>query len=158
MNHPPEAKLTDPYDAMVWFGPEVVAPGELVVLQMILPRHFAGKKLVIPSKVGASFSIHDIVVAGQGQTQAQNPIPAAAFSERAVGVKLGLETNVPGSSLDLIVSNTSTEPKIFVAFIEGTEWIGDPANKFREVELNGQKYKIDENPVATATVVHRRAA
>ncbi len=156
MTNAAENLLTEPYDLPYWFGPEIVKPKELVVLQIVTSRHFAGKRLVIPSNVGLHFLVHDIVVAGNTQAMSANPIPAAAFSERAVGVSLGLDTNAPNSSLDLIVSNTSEEERIFVAFMEGTEWAGDPANKFRWEEFRGQKFKIDENPIPTAKVVHRR--
>jgi hypothetical protein len=156
MTNAAEVQLTDPYDVSYWFGPEIVGPKELVVFQIVTTRHFAGRKLVIPENVGVDFLVHDIVVAGASQAVSANPIPAPAFSERAMGVSLGLGTNAPNSSLDLIVSNTSDEPKIFVGFIEGTEWDGDPANKFRLEEFRGQKIKIDENPRVVSKIVHRR--
>jgi hypothetical protein len=151
-----EVQLADPYDTPYWFGPEIVGPKELVVFQIVTTRHFAGRRLVIPENVGIHFLVHDIVVAGASQAVVTNPIPGPAFSERAKGVSLGLDTNVPNSSLDLLVSNTSDEPKIFVAFMEGTEWEGDPANKFRLEEFRGQKFKIDENPRVVSKIVHRR--
>jgi hypothetical protein len=158
MTNVAENLFAEPYDIPYWFGPEIMKPKELIVLQIMTSRHFRGKRLVVPSNVGLHFFVHDVVIAGNSQAMSANPIPAAAFSERAVGVNLGLDTNVPNSSLDLVVSNSSSEERIFVAFIEGTEWDGDPANKFRWQEFRDQKLKIDENPIPTAKVVHRGVA
>lgn len=151
-----EINFSDPYDLLIWFGPERVGPQELVTLRVILSRHFLGQKLVVPSPIGNSFSILNIVVNGEAQTATPNPVPAAAFSELARGVHLGLPTNLPGTSLDILAANITDEERIFVAFVEGTFWEGDPANKFRVMKVNGQDYKIDENPLHVSKTISRQ--
>jgi hypothetical protein len=81
---------------------------------------FRGERLVVPSNIAASFFIVNIVVGKDSQQVAPAPIPAVAFSEVGVGVRLMLDTAQPGVLITLQVQNISLVPARFYAALIGT--------------------------------------
>lgn len=81
---------------------------------------FRGSKLIVPSVIGSNFVIHDIIMSGKGRALTGPAVPAAVFSELAMGVSLGLDTLPTGNFVTLFVESTSKEETQFWATMLGT--------------------------------------
>jgi hypothetical protein len=98
----------------------LVLPGVVVSIPAQPQVIFRGERLVIPSNIAASFLIVNIVVGKDSQQVAPSSIPAVAFSEVGVGVRLQLDTAQPGVQITLQVQNISLVPTRFMAALIGT--------------------------------------
>lgn len=81
---------------------------------------FRGERLVVPSAIAGSFLIDSIVVGKDSQQVAPGSLPAAIFSEVAVGMRLKLDTAQPGIQISLGVTNVSAGPLRFTGALVGT--------------------------------------
>jgi hypothetical protein len=104
---------------VIGFGPIQIPAGETKIFKAQLKDDFSGTRLIVPSMLANDFSVNDIRVGGDSQALSGNPIPAAAFSELAVGVNLGLKKAKKGDDLELHVSNTTKDMKTFSAALIG---------------------------------------
>jgi hypothetical protein len=81
---------------------------------------FQALHLFVPGgEASLRFSIVDIEVNGGKQKSDPSPIPAAAFSEDAMPIELGLPLLEHGDEVSLIVSNSSDAAAPFVALLSG---------------------------------------
>lgn len=80
---------------------------------------FRPKRLVIPSSIAGSFTIQDIKVGNTSQLVASGSLPAALYSELAVGTLQRFDTASPGIIISLAVTNTSAGALAFVAAMIG---------------------------------------
>lgn len=80
---------------------------------------FRGERLVIPSDIAGLFVIDDIKVGKNSQLVAQNPLPARAFTEVAVGVGLHLDTAQVSQQITLSVRNVSGQTAVFRGMLIG---------------------------------------
>lgn len=81
---------------------------------------FKSERLVVPSDIGGSFVIDDVIV-GKNSQFASNAvgIPARTFDERGVGVGLAGDTAQISQNVIIKVTNTSGAPARFRATIIG---------------------------------------
>jgi hypothetical protein len=105
---------------VIGFGPVVILANSTAIFQAQPQLIFRGSRLIVPSALANNFSINDIRVGKDSQAVSANPIPAAAFSELAVGVNLGLDTAVPGIIITISISNTTAAQQTFAAALIGT--------------------------------------
>lgn len=116
VNTPP----TQVREFVIGFGPTVILANSTAIFQAQPQLIFRGSRLIVPSALANNFSINDIRVGKDSQAVSANPIPAAAFSELAVGVNLGLDTATPGIIITISVSNTTAAQQTFAAALIGT--------------------------------------
>jgi hypothetical protein len=116
VNTPP----TQVREFVIGFGPTVILANSTAIFQAQPQLIFRGSRLIVPSALANNFSINDIRVGKDSQAVSANPIPAAAFSELAVGVNLGLDTATPGIIITISVSNTTAAQQTFSAALIGT--------------------------------------
>jgi len=116
VNHPP----TQVREFVIGFGPTLILGSSTAIFQAQPQLIFRGSRLIVPSALANNFSINDIRVGKDSQAVSSNPIPAAAFSELAVGVNLGLDTATPGIIITISVSNTTLAQQTFSAALIGT--------------------------------------
>jgi hypothetical protein len=116
VNTPP----TQVREFVIGFGPTVILGDSTAIFQAQPQLIFRGSRLIVPSALANNFSINDIRVGKDSQAVSANPIPAAAFSELAVGVNLGLDTATPGIIITISVSNTTRAQQTFSAALIGT--------------------------------------
>ncbi len=116
VNHPP----TQVREFVIGFGPTVILANSTAIFQAQPQLIFRGSRLIIPSALANNFSLNDIRVGKDSQAVSSNPVPAAAFSELAVGVNLGLDTATPGIIITISVSNTTAAQQTFSAALIGT--------------------------------------
>jgi len=116
VNTPP----TQVREFVIGFGPTVIMANSTAIFQAQPQLIFRGSRLIVPSALANNFSINDIRVGKDSQAVSANPIPAAAFSELAVGVNLGLDTATPGIIITISVSNTTAAQQTFSAALIGT--------------------------------------
>lgn len=82
---------------------------------------FRIERLVIPSDIGGSFIVEEIVVGKNPQFAATRVgVPARGFDERAVGVSLMGDTATVNQDVILKVENIAAAPIRFQAMIIGT--------------------------------------
>lgn len=116
VNHPP----TQVREFIIGFGPAAVNALSTAIFQAQPQLIFRGSRLIVPSSLANNFVINDIRVGKDSQAVSANPIPAATFSELAVGVALGLDTATPGILITLSTSNTTNAQQTFSASLIGT--------------------------------------
>jgi hypothetical protein len=116
VNTPP----TQIREFVIGFGPTPINGNMTAIFQAQPQLIFRGSRLIVPSALANNFSINDIRVGKDSQAVSANPIPAAAFSELAVGVNLGLDTATPGIIITISVSNTIVMLQTFAAALIGT--------------------------------------
>jgi hypothetical protein len=105
---------------VIGFGPLEIEAGKKVVFRADPMFDFSGSRLIVPSMIANNFAIDDLSVAETSQAVSKNPIPAAAFSELAVGVLLGLdEAKANKDPIELAITNTTEEKKTFSAALIG---------------------------------------
>jgi hypothetical protein len=118
---------------VVGFGPTKVKAGATYNAQAQVQMPYRGNRLIIASALSNNFSVNDIRVGKDSQAISANPIPAAAFSELAVGIDLGLDIAIPGHFLTLSVTNTTDKEQVFAAALIGKGLQEDYLQIFNEV-------------------------
>jgi hypothetical protein len=106
-------------ESVIGFGPTAIPAGESAIFSVSPSSEYDGTRLIVPSSLANNFVIDDIVVGTEPQAISANGIPAAAFSELAVGVNLGLKTAKKDVALRLKVSNTTKSSQTFCAALIG---------------------------------------
>ena len=82
---------------------------------------FRGERLVIPSiTVAPNFSLVDIKIGNRSQLVNSTALPAQAFTETAIGIRLSLDTATVAQDIALSVQNISGSPQTFQAALIGT--------------------------------------
>ncbi len=100
-------------------APGLVPVGTQVTLSANPQKGFVGKRLIVPSTIGPSFTIDNLIVANVPQNVAAGPVSAVTFSEVGVGVALSLDPAGPGTLVQLIVTNVGPAPVRFQATLIG---------------------------------------
>jgi hypothetical protein len=80
---------------------------------------FRPDRLVVPASLADSFVINDIKVGKNSQMVNGVAIPAAAFSNTAVGVRLKMDTAQISQDVLLSVTNISAAAARFIAALIG---------------------------------------
>ena len=119
-------------EMVIGFGPAVIPPGETATFNAEPKFEFSGQRLIVPSSFASAFNIVDLQVDGESQAVSAHPIPAAAFSELAVGVNLGLKKAAKGKTITLLVANATDKPQSFSAALIGSVPIADIEREARE--------------------------
>lgn len=82
---------------------------------------FRVERLVVPSDIGGSFAIRDVVVGKDSQfASTRTSVPARVFDEQAVGVSLMGDTAQISQDVSISVENISGAPARFRAAIIGS--------------------------------------
>jgi len=82
---------------------------------------FRTERLIVPSDIGGSFVVDDLVVGKNSQFAATNvAVPARVFDERAVGVRLKGDTAQVSQNVGLSVTNISGAAIRFRACVIGS--------------------------------------
>ena len=81
---------------------------------------FRGERLVIPATVAANFALLDVKVGNVSILVNDTQLPAAIFSEVAIGVRLSMDTAQVAQDISINVSNTSNTAHDFDAALIGT--------------------------------------
>ena len=87
-----EQALNEAREFMLGFGPTPLAANVTTIFTAQPQLPFRPSRLVIPSSIVQTMQVNDIKVGKNSQLLSSNPVPAAPFSELAVGVALGLDT------------------------------------------------------------------
>jgi hypothetical protein len=81
---------------------------------------FRGERMVIPTGVAAFFNIIDIKVGNRSQLTNSTALPAQAFIETAVGMRLSMDTAAVAQDVAIVVNNFNSFATTFQALIIGT--------------------------------------
>lgn len=81
---------------------------------------FRPERLVVPSDIAGLFLLQDVKVGKNSQFASTQAVPARVFDEKAVGVRLGLDTAQISQDLVLVPINFSAGPQRFFAAMIGT--------------------------------------
>lgn len=81
---------------------------------------FRGERLVIPTGTAAFFNIIDIKVGNRSQLTNSTALPAQAFIETAVGMRLSMDTAAVAQDVAIVVNNFNAFATTFQAMIIGT--------------------------------------
>ena len=96
-----------------------ILPGASQIVKVDPQIIFRGERLVVPSAIALFFVIEDALVGKDRQLVSSTPVPAAAFSEVAVGVRLLFDTSYLGT-ISFRIRNVGPDPLIFRATLIGT--------------------------------------
>jgi hypothetical protein len=118
---PPETESGAP--RLKFLGPIMFEAGQerelcYEITEIDAPFQVIGLAVPADPKMGV-FMIHDVRRNKASQAVSSNPIPAAVFSELAVGAHLGIDTLRYGDSVSIVVSNASDASALFVAVLYG---------------------------------------
>jgi hypothetical protein len=80
---------------------------------------FRAERFVVPSDIAGQFLINDIKVGKDSMLAAAGSLPARAFDERAVGVRMMLATSQVSQQIIVSVTNIGGAPQRFNAVIFG---------------------------------------
>lgn len=124
---PPQGPQIQPVQATrarefpIGFPATAVAAATTVAITANPQLIFRPSRLVVPAAVGVNFNIVDLRVGKNSQFVSPNALPAAGFSETAVGVALALDTCNVGQLITITVQNTDgAAPHTFSAMLIGT--------------------------------------
>jgi hypothetical protein len=116
-----QRKPSDLREFPVGFIAPGVAAGQPVSIEVKPQVLFRGERLAVANSIAPFFVINDIKVGKDSQLAASGNLPAEAFSNLSVGVRMELDTAEPGIVITLNVTNTdSTGPHDFRAVLYGT--------------------------------------
>jgi len=111
--------LNEAREFMLGFGPVALAINTTTIFTAQPQLPFRPSRLVIPNTLIDQVMVNDIKVGKNSQLLSSNPVPAAPFSELAVGVALGLDTCNVGQQVTLSI-NALNAVDVFMAAIIGT--------------------------------------
>lgn len=112
---------TQARELLLGFGPSSIAQSATSSFTTQPQLPFRPARFVIPSATVANFSVNDLKVGKNSQFLSSNSVPAAVFSELAVGVALGLDTCDIGQQITVSVTAISGGgPYTFAAALIGT--------------------------------------
>jgi hypothetical protein len=114
-----EQPLNDAREFMLGFGPTPLAANVTTIFTAQPQLPFRPSRLVVPSSIVQTMQVNDIKVGKNSQLLSSNPVPAAPFSELAVGVALGLDTCNVGQQITLSI-NSFVAQNFFMAALIGT--------------------------------------
>lgn len=125
-------------EKVVGFGPTVVEANKTAVFEATLAFDFTGERLIVPDALARDFAVVDIQANGKSQRkESGGPIPAAAFSEQAIGVRLDMDRVKKGGTVRLHISNVTDKPTIFSGVLIGLT-PRDRAETMKGAGLNGE--------------------
>jgi len=101
-------------------APNNVLAGENVGIEQKPQVLFRGERLAIPASIVGDFDLTDIKVGKDSQLASPGLMPAEAFSNLSVGVRMQLDTAEPGITITLFVTNNAGQPQDFRAVLYGT--------------------------------------
>lgn len=101
-------------------GPVLIAAGAAFAVTVFPQVTFRGERLVVDSSISAFFNISALVVGKNSQLVTPDPLPASAFSEVSVGVRLLMDTSNIGNVISVTVVNVDVAPHRFRGAIIGT--------------------------------------
>jgi hypothetical protein len=110
------AKLVE---MVIGMGPTMIAEKSTMVFSMQPRTDFTGTRLVVPASIANHYMINDIRADGKSVFELPHAIPAAAFSEQAVGVNLDMPEVAAGKMILISVSNVTDSAQPFSAALIG---------------------------------------
>lgn len=108
-------------EGVIGFGPTIIPARKQIRFRAEPSANFEGSRFIVPSMLANNFTIEDILVGDDSQAVSRNAIPAAAFSELAVGVALGMDPANKERPLEIIVNNITDQQQTFCAAMIG--WV-----------------------------------
>ncbi len=109
-----------PREFPMGFGLTAIAAGAQQIINANPQVNFRPSRLVIPDNVAPSFMVNDFKIGMRSQLVAPGALPAASFTEKAVGTAMSLDTVNVGQFVTLDVTNVSTQAANFTASLFGT--------------------------------------
>ena len=113
-------RLDEARELLLGFGPTAIAGGGTSTFTTQPQLPFRPSRFVIPSATVANFSVNDLKIGKNSQFLSSNSVPAAVFSELAVGVALGLDTCNVGQQITVSITAIAGGPFTFAAALIGT--------------------------------------
>jgi hypothetical protein len=113
-------RLDEARELLLGFGPTLIAGGGTSVFTTQPQLPFRPSRFVIPSTTVTNFSVNDLKIGKNSQFLSSNSVPAAVFSELAVGVALGLDTCNVGQQITVSITAGIGGPFTFAAALIGT--------------------------------------
>ena len=113
-------RLDEARELLLGFGPTSIAGGNTSVFTTQPQLPFRPSRFVIPAATVANFSVNDLKIGKNSQFLSSAAVPAAVFSELAVGVALGLDTCNVGQQITVSVTAVAGGPFSFAAALIGT--------------------------------------
>jgi len=113
-------RLDEARELLLGFGPTAIAGGGTSTFTTQPQLPFRPSRFVIPSNTVAQFSVNDLKIGKNSQFLSSNSVPAAVFSELAVGVALGLDTCNVGQQITVSITAIIGGPYTFAAALIGT--------------------------------------
>ena len=101
-------------------GPILIAPGASATITANPQVLFKGARLVVPGSIASDFGINDVKVGQRSMFPAVGQVPAEAFSNLSVGVRLKLTTAQVTMQISIDVTNIGLAAARFRATIIGT--------------------------------------
>jgi len=105
---------------VIGFGPLSVGAGATAIFTSNPQLPFRPSRLGIPAATAGGFSVNDVKVGKDSQFLSSGAVPAALFSEGAVGVAMSMDTCDIGQQLSLSVTNNGGAASTFAAGLFGT--------------------------------------
>ena len=114
-------RLDEARELLLGFGPTSIAGGATSVFTTQPQLPFRPSRFVIPAATVPNFSVNDLKIGKNSQFLSSAAVPAAVFSELAVGVALGLDTCNVGQQITVsITASTLGLSFVFAAALIGT--------------------------------------
>ena len=108
-----------PREFPMGFGLTAIAAGAQQIINANPQVNFRPSRLVIPDNVAPSFQVNDLKIGMRSQFVAPGSLPAASFTQQAVGTAMALDTVNVGQFVTLDVTNTSVQAANFTASLFG---------------------------------------
>ncbi len=108
-----------PREFPMGFGLTAIAAGAQQIINANPQVNFRPSRLVIPDNTAPSFMVNDFKIGMRSQLVAPGALPAASFTEKAVGTAMSLDTVNVGQFVTLDVTNVSTQAANFTASLFG---------------------------------------
>ena len=112
-------RLDEARELLLGFGPTSIAGGNTSVFTTQPQLPFRPSRFVIPAATVANFSVNDLKIGKNSQFLSSAAVPAAVFSELAVGVALAMDAAQIAQDIVLSVTNVDALPHRFTAAMIG---------------------------------------
>jgi hypothetical protein len=109
------------HEDVIGFDATPCPAGQSVKVSKAPDKDFQAEHLIIPSMVGVNFVVESIEINGLEQLDLRDsgPVPASAFSEDNVGIRMKLDASPANVPIVIRAKNTSTTTRDFTAALIG---------------------------------------
>lgn len=109
------------HEHIIGFDAAPCPAGESIEVSKAPDKDFQPEHLIIPSMVGVNFAIESIKISNVEQLDLRDsgPVPASAFSEDNVGIRMKLDASPANVPIVIRAKNTSATTRDFTAALIG---------------------------------------